>query len=138
MIRYVVGFAFNKLGTLVILIRKDRPPWQWHMLNGIGGHVESGESYVDAMVREFGEECGAETEVKDWVEFMTLGGNDWIVKFFYTTIGDTVQITSRTDEIVGMEDPHMLPNNCISNLYWLIPMALYHRRFPDEFKEWEE
>ena len=40
-IKYVVGFAFNKEKTKVLLIKKTKPDWQAGQLNGIGGKIES-------------------------------------------------------------------------------------------------
>ena len=55
---YCCGFMFSKDFSHVLLIEKARPKWQEGKVNGIGGHLESGESPVDAMVREFEEETG--------------------------------------------------------------------------------
>ena len=54
--KYVLGFAFNKGCTEVLLIEKKRPNWMVGKLNGVGGHIEDGETPIDAMVREFKEE----------------------------------------------------------------------------------
>lgn len=54
---YVVGFAIDDLDR-VALIRKNRPDFQAGLFNGIGGHVEVGETPAGAMVREFVEETG--------------------------------------------------------------------------------
>ena len=63
--RYVLGFAFNLLGTRVVLIEKNRPAFQKGYLNGIGG-ITKYEALQDAMVREFKEETGLETETGAW------------------------------------------------------------------------
>lgn len=134
--KYVVGFAFNEPGNNVLLILKERPTWQKGKYNGIGGHVEEGENYNNAMVREFKEECGIETNESDWVYYMKLSGDDWEVVFFYTTLKNGDDPQSTTDETVSWVSVYNLKiGYCISNLHWLIPMALYHRKFPEEFKE---
>lgn len=42
----------------ILLVQKDRPMWQRGRLNLVGGHVEQGETAVDAAVRELSEESG--------------------------------------------------------------------------------
>lgn len=67
---YVVGFAFND--NHVLLIEKKRPSWQKGSYNGIGGHIEEGETPKAAMVREFEEECGIASMEKDWEQFAIM------------------------------------------------------------------
>ena len=55
---YACGFLFSLDRTRVLLIRKRRPAWQAGKLNGLGGKVEPGESFHDALVRELCEELG--------------------------------------------------------------------------------
>ncbi len=74
---YVVGFAFDADLKEVALIRKKTPEWQAGLLNGLGGHVDEGETPEQAMVREFYEEGGVETNVDHWVYFMDkIGSRD--------------------------------------------------------------
>lgn len=121
MTSYVAGFLFNEDKTKVALIEKQRPQWQAGLLNGIGGHIEKGETSFDAMRREFKEETGVENI--DWNSLITLAGSDWEVHFFYG-FGDITKVRSLTDEIVVVVDINPLPENIIDNLKWLIPMAL--------------
>ena len=60
---YVVGFAFNSTQNFnsVVLINKNRPDWQAGKYNGIGGHIEPGETTYEAITREFDEEAGVWT-----------------------------------------------------------------------------
>src|SRR6185312_11540722 len=54
---FVLGFAFHK--NHVALIHKVRGPKPViNKFNGIGGHVEKGETALRAMEREFAEEAG--------------------------------------------------------------------------------
>lgn len=64
MIEYVLGFAFYK--DKVILIKKNRPEFQKDKLNGIGGKIEKNEDAIGAMVREFKEETGITTSIRNW------------------------------------------------------------------------
>lgn len=61
---YCVGFAF--FGSDVILIRKARPAFQKGLLNGVGGKLELGENFLQAMVREFYEETKTLTSINQW------------------------------------------------------------------------
>lgn len=99
--KYVVGFAFNRDMTQVVLINKERPSWQKGLLNGVGGKVEPGESYIAAMVREFQEETGV--HCSSWELFheeaFETGAH---VTFFYTRLSDEqfAAVRTMTDEIV--------------------------------------
>jgi len=117
-ITYVCGFAFQD-GRLA-LIRKKRPDWQKGKLNGIGGHVEPGESPIEAMHREFYEETGG---VADWTHFATLtDARGWEVYFYSGPC--VVKPMTLTDEEVVWADPAELPDDVIPNLRFLVPMAL--------------
>lgn len=67
----VLGFGFTN-DNRVALIRKIRPDWQRGSFNGVGGHIEPGESPVDAMVREFMEETGVKIDKWHWTQFAKL------------------------------------------------------------------
>jgi 8-oxo-dGTP pyrophosphatase MutT (NUDIX family) len=67
--RYVLGFAFTPSRKGVILIKKRRPNWQAGKLNGPGGKIEAGETPEQAMIREFKEETGIDTELGQWSDF---------------------------------------------------------------------
>lgn len=69
--QYVVGFLLERPSERVLLVRKNRPSWQMGLLNGIGGKVEPGEAFDDAMVREWVEEVGTPLDGK-WQRFATL------------------------------------------------------------------
>ncbi len=125
---YVVGFLFDEGDSNVALIRKKRPEWQLGSLNGLGGHIEVGESPHAAMRREFREESGLDVEF--WREFCVLegdggmSGEPWKVHFFEAR-GHVHRLTSMTDEqiqIVAIAELHN--EQLIKNLLWLIPLAL--------------
>lgn len=115
---YVAGFAFSETEDRVALILKTRPDWQRGRLNGIGGHIEVGETPLAAMQREFEEETGG---VADWTLFTVLRGDGFGVWFFRGIA--TSPLESMTDEVVTWVDPANLPENVLPNLRWLIPMA---------------
>lgn len=128
MTEYVAGFMFNIVVgpnhvDKVALIRKQRPAWQKDSLNGVGGHVEQYESSREAMIREFREETGYETNGEVWHRFCVLTGPDYKVSFFYA-FGDLGKLETKTDEeIVIIPEKELYKHNVINNLHWLIPMA---------------
>lgn len=124
---YSLGFMFDTLGLNVALIVKNRPDWQRGKLNGIGGKLTDGESYDDAMRREFREETGA--DVADWDQFCTINGPGVTVEV-YRSFGDLSVVGTKTDEkVVVMSvanllllDPNVVP--MVGNLKWLVALAL--------------
>lgn len=126
--RYVVGFAFTPNKSHVVLIQKNRPDWQAGKLNGVGGHIEDGESPVQAMAREFKEETGVTTSAEQWSQAAKLQGPLFEL-FVYQTVSDLAHTaTSITDEKV-----YVLPVNLneflasgVPNLAWLVAVALNH------------
>ena len=127
--RYCCGFAFDTDDlNYVYLIEKKRPEWQEGLLNGVGGHIETEETPRQAMVREFKEETGISTFESDWTYFCYLVDTSfkWEVYFFVSHIRHPAHSVGKTDEKVErflVSELHELP--VISNLHWLIPLALY-------------
>jgi 8-oxo-dGTP diphosphatase len=128
MTAYVAGFLFDDTGSRVALVRKARPEWQAGRLNGVGGHLEPGETGAQAMRREFWEEAGV--DLTCWEPFATVEGVWGSVEFFRafsTTALD--EVSTRTEEPI--EVVHALPrSDNLPNLSWLIPLARYtHDRY---------
>lgn len=120
---YVVGFLYNERKSIVVLIEKQRPAWQKGRLNGVGGHIEPGETPLDAMRREFWEEAGV--KIDDWELAVEMTGRTWRVHFF-TACGNVLDTWTRTDEsicLVGVLNAPLTPN-ILPNLGWLIPLCL--------------
>jgi 8-oxo-dGTP diphosphatase len=123
MTEYVLGFAFGerKGRPAVLLVQKSSPRWQAGKYNGVGGKIEPGETPLDAMVREFGEETGINTNGDEWTERLTLHGADWgvvIFKMDSAYLHLAKQITPKDRPIVC--DIEALPDNVIPNLRWII------------------
>jgi 8-oxo-dGTP pyrophosphatase MutT (NUDIX family) len=83
---YCVGFALEEDFSRVALLMKDHPERQAGKLNGCGGKVEEGETPVQAMVREFKEELGTDSEESDWYNFATLETTHWKLECFSTLL----------------------------------------------------
>ena len=138
MTEYVAGFMLEKDTDRVALVLKNRPAWQAGKMNGVGGHIEPGETPKQAMVREFLEETGYSTAESEWENFTTLFGDDWRVHFF-SSEGRIDELKSTTDEeIVLVSFSQINVKNAIPNLTWLIPMAksmMYDRAKHFEIQE---
>ncbi len=142
----VVGFAFSDDFRTVLLIRKRKPASQAGLLNGVGGKVEPGESFIDAMIREFSEEAGINTLQSDWTHFASLNAPRWRVAFFKATLpqADLIRVaaappltheTLELHSLVGLRDQETM-----RNLRWMVPFCLDSSPYvlPVELKEREE
>lgn len=138
---YVAGLLFTQnvlLQPMVALVHKKRPAWQAGRWNGIGGHIEWGETPVEAMRREFEEETSA--KVSWWQHFATLedprwGEKDtaaWRVYWFCAIMHDSMadEVKTAGDEEIRWHPLSQLPDT-IPNLRWLIPLAQ-----PDQAQDW--
>lgn len=136
MANYVLGFAFDLDGTSVALIHKSHPEWQAGRWNGIGGSVEVGEQPLAAMVREFEEETGIQTDPVQWrkVGIMRSAPREdgsrggWLVHVYTMTEALRGRLVSRTEEHVGMfsVDPLGLvvaPGGVLENIPALIQLC---------------
>lgn len=100
---YCLGFIFNPDQTEVALLKKrssdNYNPDCW---NGVGGHVEPGETPVEAMSRETREEASLTIEPTQWhtVGCLSDGSNYRVDVFVVLTQVDA--LTTTTDETVKM------------------------------------
>lgn len=138
MTAYVAGFLFDpKLKDVALILKNKGPGNMAGKLNAIGGKIESPigkhliddhiESPLEAMIREFKEETGA--DVTDWKQFCILHGEGWIVYFFKSFEKDyQTYLQSMTDERVDWYSINSIvyrnSYKIMDNLKWLIPMAL--------------
>jgi 8-oxo-dGTP diphosphatase len=124
--QYVVGFLFAPdlaTDTCVALTQKNHPPWQAGKLNGIGGHIEPGETPHEAMVREFEEEAGL--IVPKWFPVLTMEGPDYTLHVFMAVAREHL-IKSKTDEPVGFYPLRSLAcYDVVPDLRWFIPLMLH-------------
>jgi 8-oxo-dGTP diphosphatase len=128
---YVAGFAFSRDQRQVLLVRKRRPAWQRGRYNGIGGHIEEGELPVEAMRREFFEETGVFTSVRDWRHFAVVCTDQSRVFMFTATLDGLDSARNMTDERIALIDvENVAATRTVPNLAWLIPLALRVRDLP--------
>ncbi len=126
---------FSEDKTKVALIRKvkkEKLEFMEGLLNGIGGKIEDKDNnnWLLAMIREFKEEAGLETKRGGWKNFCRLSGQSdkhgckWIV-YFCVAFGDLSKLKSMEEEQIEIVDVSNINNEkIVSNLKWLIPMAL--------------
>ncbi len=127
---FVLGFVFDKSGDDVLLIRKTHPKWQAGLFNGIGGHIDMGESPEEAMRRECTEEAGFDAEEWDHViTFTCRGGTVFVFRAYSDAIYDAESkvLNRETLYVVPSEN---LPQDAIHNLPWIIPMIQDNLQFP--------
>ena len=102
-----------KNGDRVLVINRKKEDWPG--ITFPGGHVEAGESFTEAVIREVKEETGLRIAspricgMKDWVE----DGIRYVVLFYKTEKFDGELISSEEGE-VWWEDLKELPNRNLS------------------------
>lgn len=152
---YVCGFLFTNDLSMVVLIRKNKPEWQYGKLNGVGGKIEQRtlqgepvefegkplmEDPATAMSREFREETGAVVLTSSWVPFRTERfRNGAVVHFLYavssTAFDDAKTITD--EKIVKLWVSLALEEkreSMMYNLPYLIEMVLALEKLPAEHR----
>lgn len=100
-VRYSLGLAFSPDAGSVLLILKNRPSFLAGRWNGVGGHVEPGETPAQAMAREFREETGLDWPEQAWVPVGERSGAGFHVSLF-TARGDIAGARTTTDEAVAV------------------------------------
>jgi 8-oxo-dGTP pyrophosphatase MutT (NUDIX family) len=138
----VLGFAFDPNFHSVLLIRKNRPSWQAGKLNGIGGHCKAGESFVQAMEREFKEEAGVvipqecDEDTRFWRSVGEMGDHrEWLCQIFAIRLVPTEyellfkEISPTDEQIVWITVANVMGVNpdrvpVIPNLRWIVPLCI--------------
>jgi 8-oxo-dGTP diphosphatase len=135
MTSYVVGLVHD--GDRVVLVKKNKPEWQAGKLNGVGGKVELGESYQEAMTREFEEETGV--RIDNWDYVLTLFAGEHDIAFYGRQVFPETIALARTveeEEIIVRPYRTLQPWEIIPNLEWIIPLAISNAYQP--FEVWEK
>jgi 8-oxo-dGTP pyrophosphatase MutT (NUDIX family) len=121
---YVAGFLFSEdAGSVALIEKKKGPPAVVGKWNAIGGKIEDREESLAAMNREFIEEAGPLGAGLDWQMFLKLEGDGWSVDFYHAF--KNIRVESMEQEKVSWFTLRELPK-VVSNLNWIIPMALTH------------
>lgn len=105
MIKYASIIVLSEKGNLVT-VQKNRPDWQKGMYNFPGGHVEEGESFETAAIRELHEEANIVIDKEDITKVGIITDNNTFILNVYTiTIPESVirdQIWTMTDEPISI------------------------------------
>lgn len=128
---YCAGFIFDLDGNRVLLIEKKKPSWQLNKYNAIGGFIESGETPLEAMIRECEEEVNL--KITTWKHYATLESNNVKIHFFYTFTNKIGLFKNNTIEEAEIFHVKLLPENRIANIPYLIHMALNFERESADF-----
>lgn len=127
---YVVGFAFTKDRSRVLLINKTSGlPHLVGKWNGLGGRIKTYEGIDEAMSREFHEESGLYVPAERWrlvapVQFDGQRGG-----YILTTTLEPealAQAVSSEEGLVDLHDTQVIcaSSNAMPNLMWMIGMCL--------------
>ena len=123
--KYTLAFIFDNAMDRVLLVHKLSPEWQAGKLNGVGGKIEEGENSLACIVREVREETGLVTRGDEWIYLGEMGSGSWQMHVFtFVYKGKPSDARSADKEDVEWFDMKTLPLNTISNLTWLIPIAI--------------
>jgi 8-oxo-dGTP pyrophosphatase MutT (NUDIX family) len=135
MVEYVAGLLFDEDRNRVALILKNHGPaavvGKWNAIGGKRTTMSAGqpESPSAAMWREFLEEAGV--DVQSWQPFLILRAKgsipEWQVHFFHAfNTKKLAHVRTMETESVMIWPIDELPV-VVSNLAWIIPMALTHQ-----------
>jgi len=132
-LNYCLGFSYCNDGR-ILLILKNRPEFMKGLYNAIGGHIEDGETPLDALVREFKEETSIITFHSQWRKFSTVKFSnereDITLNCF--TLMRSIQESEidykATDEKLKLIPDYKLDEFVlVRNLQWLIPLSTDQR-----------
>src|SRR5574343_41802 len=123
---YTIGIYFSCDLKKILLIHNKRPDWQNGKYNFPGGKVELYEDKYDCIIREFKEETNIETIESDWKHIGNIYNNEigYCVDILVCVQNKEQEIRTMTDEEVFWHDIDKLPDNCITNVYWLVLYAI--------------
>lgn len=124
--RYTIGAVFTKDFSHVLLIEKQKPDWQKGFLNFPGGSFEALEDCYKCVSREFREETALNIPEHHWRYIGVIKSELGYEVDFLAVVHDPIygEPECVTNEIIDWEECDNLPENCISNIYWLVPFAI--------------
>ena len=99
---YSMGFAVSEDGANVLLLEKNRPAFLAGQWMGLAGHIEKGETPLEAVRREAQEE--GNINVEDWVELGVVRGqtNPEDLIYMFATKTDLSGAQALTDEPIAV------------------------------------
>ena len=96
---YSMGFVMSEDGLSLLLLEKGRPQFLKGKWVGIGGHVDEGETFEQAMARECFEEAGLEVPLSSWVLLKVVERPNAVIAMFAAR-HDLSHAHTKTDEQV--------------------------------------
>jgi 8-oxo-dGTP diphosphatase len=121
---YVLALLFTPDRQRVVLMRKLRPAWQAGRVNALGGKLLPGESAAAAASREVSEEAGVRVPADAWRELVVWHDPVYRMHVLSTFHAAAEYARTAEDQEVFLADVDDLPDECIGNLRWMIPLAL--------------
>lgn len=114
--RYCLGFVFNREQTEVALLKKrSSDAYNPDCWNGVGGHVEEGETSIEAVSRETWEETSVRVDVQCWVPIGCLSdGVNYHVDVF-AALTDVSGLSTTTDEAVQLFNRQEVRDQCLAH-----------------------
>lgn len=123
-LRGVLGIIFNKDLDKVLLILRNRPDFAKGKYNGVGGKHEANETDQACASREVREEAGIEIDELAWETVAHIEWKTWDGAVLTTVWqGEEDEVKSLTDEPVSWHKVTELPENCMRNIHWMVPLA---------------
>lgn len=135
--KYVLGLAFDStLDRIILIEKKNGPATIVNRLNGPGGKIEGGELPVEAMVREFREEVGVNTDHLEWLPVHYYSDPNYTIHVFAIVLDERFDLahTRETEEVyvVPRNSLKDKPLACAPDLLELINMAAFILLSPEE------
>lgn len=130
--RFTLGIIFSADLEHVYLLRRDHPEFQAGKLNGVGGKLEPGETWLDCMAREAVEEAGyfGDWECLGSKRGVTRGWGEYDCGIFYSVMGvnATAPHTCESEPIerIAVKDVPAFRTQMIPPLPLIIHAALEH------------
>lgn len=124
-IHYCLGLVFSEDLKSILLIEKLKPDKLAGYLNGIGGKVEFGELYIEAMVRECKEEIDLDIPKEKWINIcQILDKSETFSMLVYATTADVFDARQMEEEIIYVAATDDIINQkTLGNIQWMVPYA---------------
>jgi 8-oxo-dGTP pyrophosphatase MutT (NUDIX family) len=104
LVEYAMGYVVSPDGRQVVLLKKARPSYLAGKWMGVAGHVDEGETPLQAMRREFQEEAGV--DIPEWTFIKILENPERPSKIYiFFACHDLSNVKTMTDEEVAVVSP---------------------------------